>query len=45
MTTNLDRCYREQLRCAAQLPDAGARLGLADWIAEEVLMRLEERDA
>ena len=28
----------EQLRCAAQFADPGARLGLHDWFAEEFLM-------
>jgi hypothetical protein len=28
----------EQLRCAAQYADPGARLGMHDWFAEEFLM-------
>lgn len=31
----------EQLRCAAQYADPGARLGLHDWFAEEFLMEEE----
>lgn len=33
----------EQLRCAAQYADPGARLGLHDWFAEEFLMEEEMR--
>ena len=33
----------EQLRCAAQFADPGARLGLHDWFAEEYLMEEEMR--
>ncbi len=33
----------EQLRCAAQFADPGARLGLHDWFAEEFLMEEEMR--
>ena len=44
--TNLARCLREQAECRAYLsgegPDkAGAQKGLDDWIAEEILIRLE----
>lgn len=31
----------EQLRCAAQYADPGARLGMHDWFAEEFLMEEE----
>ena len=34
-------CRSEQLRCAAEFHDAGARLGLHDWFAEEFLMDIE----
>lgn len=33
----------EQLRCAAQYADPGARLGLHDWFAEEFLIEEEMR--
>ena len=33
----------EQLRCAEQFADPGARLGLHDWFAEEYLMEEEMR--
>lgn len=32
----------EQLRCAANYEDAGARLGMNDWFAEEYLMEQED---
>jgi len=35
----------EQLRCAAQYADPGARLGLHDWFAEEFLLEEEMRKA
>lgn len=43
---DLDRCLREQRECREYLagdgPDkAGALDGLYDWLAEEVLIRLE----
>ena len=38
----IDFCRAEQLRCAAQYADPGARLGLHDWFAEEFLLE-EER--
>ena len=38
----LTRIRAEQLRCAAQYADPGARLGLHDWFAEEYLIE-EER--
>jgi len=34
-------CLSEQLRCAGEFHDAGARLGLHDWFAEEFLMEIE----
>ena len=37
----IDHCRSEQLRCAAEYHDAGARLGLHDWFAEEFLMDVE----
>lgn len=39
-------CRNEQLRCAAALPDSGARLGMFDWFTEEFLMEreMEEKD-
>jgi len=36
-------CRSEQLRCAGEFHDAGARLGLHDWFAEEFLMEQENR--
>lgn len=33
----------EQLRCAAQYADPGARLGMHDWFAEEFLMEEDMR--
>ena len=41
-TDVLIRIRAEQLRCAAQFADPGARLGLHDWFAEEFLIE-EER--
>lgn len=47
MTPELLRCYAEQAACVAYLLDVrgderrGAALGLADWLAEELLV-LEE---
>jgi hypothetical protein len=38
----IDFCRAEQLRCAADYEDAGARLGMNDWFAEEILMELED---
>lgn len=35
----------EQIRCAEQFADPGARLGLHDWFAEEYLMEDEMRKA
>lgn len=41
----LDRCLREQRECldyiAANGHDHGAWLGFNDWLAEEILIRLE----
>jgi len=37
----IEFCRSEQLRCAEQFHDAGARLGLHDWFAEEYLMDIE----
>lgn len=37
----INHCRSEQLRCAAEFHDAGARLGLHDWFAEEFLMEIE----
>ena len=37
----IEFCRSEQLRCAAEFHDAGARLGLHDWFAEEFLMDIE----
>jgi len=34
-------CRAEQLRCAEQFHDAGARLGMNDWFCEEFLMEIE----
>ena len=34
----IEFCRAEQLRCANQYHDAGARLGMFDWFAEEFLM-------
>lgn len=39
----LNYARAEQLRCAAQFADPGARLGLHDWFAEEYLMEEEMR--
>jgi len=39
----LTRIRAEQLRCAAQYADPGARLGLHDWFAEEFLLEEEMR--
>jgi hypothetical protein len=45
---DLDRCYAEQLRCADYLLNVrgddcrGALQGLGDWVAEEVMIRIEE---
>lgn len=38
----IEFCRAEQLRCAEQYHEAGARLGLFDWFAEEFLMTYEE---
>ncbi len=38
----IDFCRAEQLRCAADYEDAGARLGMNDWFAEEYLMDMEK---
>lgn len=35
---SLNHARSEQLRCAEQYHDAGARLGLFDWFTEEFLM-------
>jgi len=46
--TDVDRCIAEQARCAAEYlkrdgaDKIGAAQGVADWAAEEVLVRLEE---
>lgn len=50
MSAEIDRILAEQRACADQLakglPDSGgARAGLHHWIAEEVLIRLEEIEA
>jgi len=37
----LEHCRSEQLRCAEQYHDAGARLGMFDWFCEEFLMEQE----
>ena len=34
----IEFCRSEQLRCAAEYHDAGARLGMNDWMVEELLM-------
>jgi site-specific DNA-methyltransferase (adenine-specific) len=39
----IEFCRSEQLRCAAEFHDAGARLGLNDWFCEEFLMEQENR--
>ena len=41
----IDFCRAEQLRCAADYGDAGARLGMNDWFAEEYLMEMENLKA
>ena len=44
-TSELFRCYTEQAACTAYLLNVrgnecrGAALGLADWMAEEILIR------
>jgi hypothetical protein len=38
----IEFCRAEQLRCAANYEDAGSRLGMNDWFAEEILMELED---
>ncbi|MFO0476319.1 MAG: hypothetical protein ACK52K_14350 [Alphaproteobacteria bacterium] len=38
----IDFARAEQLRCAANYEDAGARLGMNDWFAEEILMEIED---
>lgn len=38
----IDFCRAGQLRCAANYEDAGARLGINDWFAEEILMDIED---
>jgi site-specific DNA-adenine methylase len=37
----IEFCRAEQLRCAEQFHDAGARLGMNDWFCEEYLMEQE----
>ena len=37
----IEFCRSEQLRCAAEYHDAGARLGMNDWFCEEYLMEIE----
>ena len=37
----IEFCRSEQLRCAAEYHDAGARLGMNDWFCEEYLMEQE----
>ena len=44
-TDVLARTRAEQLRCAEQFADPGARLGLHDWFAEEFLLEDEMRKA
>ena len=39
----MTRIRAEQLRCAEQFADPGARLGLHDWFAEEYLMEEDMR--
>ena len=41
----IEFCRSEQLRCAAEYHDAGARLGLHDWFAEEYLMEQENKNS
>jgi hypothetical protein len=41
----IELCRAEQLRCAANYEDAGARLGMNDWFAEEYLMEMEKMKA
>jgi hypothetical protein len=41
----IDFCRAEQLRCAANYEDAGARLGMFDWVTEEYLMEQENMKA
>ena len=38
----IEFCRSEQLRCAAEYHDAGARLGMNDWFCEEYLMEQEK---
>lgn len=38
----IEFCRAEQVRCAEQYHDAGARLGMFDWFAEEMIMTYEE---
>lgn len=38
----IDRCVAEQRRCADQINAPGAWQGVNDWLAEEVLLRLED---
>jgi len=38
----IEFCRSEQLRCAGEFHDAGARLGLHDWFCEEFLMEQEK---
>jgi hypothetical protein len=38
---SIDYCRTQQLRCAELYHDPGARLGLYDWFAEEMLMTYE----
>ena len=47
MTADLQRCYDEQLRCATLLlaghPEQhGLKMGLADWVMEEVFLLTEQ---
>lgn len=38
----IDFCRAEQVRCAENYECPGARLGLHDWFAEEMIMTYEE---
>jgi len=44
----LERIYREQREALAAIrrgEGAGARLGLADWVMEEVLIRTKKKES
>lgn len=48
MNPHITRCLAEQQQCLDQLGgphDAGARLGLSDWLLEECFVRCDEEEA